>query len=116
MMRNTGEDVEMRNNGEHANHPIYVPDSQESAFPPCPAPQLEGRQPIPGLEWKTVGKKQINTLPTIRGSYATQAGKTATAQPNPPTKTMPTTQTTSAFTSERLHAWSTTKAAIVQNA
>jgi hypothetical protein len=96
-------DVEMTNSGGCAN-PIYIPDSQESAFPPRPAPQPKGRQPILGLEWKTVGKKQINALPTIGGSYAARAGKTATAQPNPPAKTTQVTQAIPAFTSERLHA------------
>ena len=108
-------DIVMGITGKQTN-PIYVPDSQESTFPPRPTPQLEGHKPIPGLEWKTVGKKQINALPTIGGSYATRAGKTATAQPNPPAKTTQVAQAIPAFTSECLHARSTTKAAIVQNA
>jgi hypothetical protein len=108
-------DIVMRNDGDRAK-PIYVPDSQESTFLPRLAPQLAGRQPILGLEWKTVGKKQVNALPTIGGSYASRAGKVATTQPSPPAKATPTAQTPPAFTSERLHARSTTKAAIVQNA
>ena len=105
-------DIVMRNNGDRTN-PIYIPDSQESTFPLRPAPQLAGHQPIPGLEWKTISKKQVNALPTIGGSYVSRAGKTATAQPSPPAKATPTAQTTLAFTSERLHAQSTTKATIV---
>jgi hypothetical protein len=109
-------DIVMTNHGDYTN-PIYVPGSQESVFPPCPtlAPPIQGCQPIPSLEWKTVGHKQVNTLPTIRGnSYAAQAKQ---MMPNPPPKnTTPATPTTPAFTSEQLHTQSTTKAAIVQNA
>jgi hypothetical protein len=105
-------DIIMRNDGDRTN-PIYISDLQELIFPPCPAPQPMGCQPISGLEWKTVGKKQVNALPTIGGSYVSRAGKTATAQPSPPAKATPTAQTTLAFTSERLHAQSTTKATIV---
>ena len=35
-------DVVMANAGREGN-PIYIPDSQESVFPPRPAPQPEGR-------------------------------------------------------------------------
>ena len=58
MIDDMGEDpnVEMTNEQGNANHPIYVPDSQESAFPPHPAltAPINRRQLIPGLEWKTV--------------------------------------------------------------
>jgi hypothetical protein len=119
MIENAGgdPDVEMTNDGEHADCPIYIPNSQESAFPPRPAlaAPTDGRKPIPGLEWKTVGRKQVNTLPTIGGnSYAARARRTT---PNPPMKAAPlVAPTTLALTSEQLHARSTTKAAIVQNA
>jgi hypothetical protein len=118
MIADTGgdPDVEMINHRGNANHPIYIPNSQELAFPPCPvlAPPVEGHQPIPGLEWKTVGRKQINTLPTIRGN--SYAARTKQMTPNPlPKNAIPVAPTTPALMSEQLHTQSTTKAAIVQN-
>jgi len=104
MIANTGgdPDIEMTNCRDHAN-PIYIPDSQESVFPLCPTPvqPLEGRQPIPGLEWKTVSHKQINTLPTISGSYVTWEKQ---MMPTPlPKNNAPIAPTTPAFTSKQLH-------------
>jgi hypothetical protein len=78
-------DIVMLNHGNYTN-PIYVPDSQESVFLPHPTPALpnQGCQPIPGLEWKTVGHKQINSLPTIGGNSYTAQVKRMTQ--NPPTQ------------------------------
>jgi hypothetical protein len=112
--------------GVCTSDPIHVHSTQLSVNPPAPTRNPishlvpdHGRKPIPSLVW-CPNPPQSNALPTIGGSsYANQAMQQLRQSPSAPHQparqvTSPTPKPT--LTEAQLHARTTTKAVIVQNA